>query len=187
MMGALLMAPTDKRIPFLKSITGAIRPGSHLLIRVPKALDIPARGAEAQSDVTMWQVALNWSFQFETPTFSMPGDEDLTTTATGLQYQVLREGKGEKPTNMSRCTVHYSGWLTDGTVFDSSYTRGNPTSFGVTQVIPGWTEGLKLMNVGSKYKFVIPGKLGYGPGGSPSGGIGPNATLVFEVELLAFQ
>ena len=106
----------------------------------------------------------------------------MITTASGLQYDVLEEGDGDKPTLQDVVTVHYKGELEDGTVFDSSYDRGSPTSFPLARVVPGWKEGLQLMPVGSKYRFVIPPDLGYGPRGQ--GPIPPNATLIFQVELL---
>jgi len=96
---------------------------------------------------------------------------------------VLKEGTGEKPTKTSKVKVHYHGTLTDGTVFDSSVDRGQPTEFGVSQVIKGWTEGLQLMNTGSKFKFFIPQELAYGARQS-SPKIKPFSTLIFEVELL---
>ena len=108
----------------------------------------------------------------------------VKTTASGLQYLVLKEGTGAKPTTASKVKVHYHGTLIDGTVFDSSVDRGEPMEFGVTQVIRGWTEGLQLMTVGSKYKFVIPHDLAYGATPNSSGPIKPFATLIFEVELL---
>ena len=108
----------------------------------------------------------------------------VQTTASGLQYQVLTEGKGPKPTAADTVRVHYKGELLDGKVFDSSYDRGEPAIFPLSQVAPGWAEGVQLMPVGSKYKLFIPSKLGYGEQGTPGGPIPPNATLVFEVELL---
>ncbi|WP_298237901.1 FKBP-type peptidyl-prolyl cis-trans isomerase [uncultured Algibacter sp.] len=109
--------------------------------------------------------------------------EGVQTTASGLQYLVLKEGEGELPTATSKVKVHYHGTLIDGTVFDSSVDRGEPSTFGVGQVIKGWTEGLQLMKVGSKYKFFIPQDLAYGA--TPRGGkIKPFDALVFEVELL---
>lgn len=106
----------------------------------------------------------------------------VKTTESGLQYQVLRQGSGEKPKATDRVRVHYRGTLLDGTVFDSSYERGQPAEFGLNQVIPGWSEGVALMPVGSKYQFWIPASLAYGESGG--GPIGPNAMLTFEVELL---
>lgn len=109
--------------------------------------------------------------------------EGVKVTASGLQYNVIKEGNGAKPTAASTVKVHYHGTLTDGTVFDSSVDRGEPAEFGVGQVIPGWTEGLQLMSTGSKYKFVIPQELAYGA--TPRGGqIKPFSALIFEVELL---
>ncbi len=112
--------------------------------------------------------------------------EGVTTTASGLQYEVITSGDGAKPTANDQVTVHYHGTLTDGTVFDSSVDRGEPAQFGVTQVIPGWTEGLQLMSVGDKWKLTIPAALAYGDRGA-GGMIGPGATLVFEVELLGIN
>jgi len=109
---------------------------------------------------------------------------EVSTTDTGLQYEVLSEGSGKKPGPMDTVRVHYRGTLLNGEVFDSSYDRGEPAQFSLDGVIPGWREGLQLMPVGSKYKLWIPGILAYGQSGTPGGPIGPNATLVFEVELL---
>jgi len=107
------------------------------------------------------------------------------TTPSGLQYMVLRQGNGPRPKPSDTVRVNYEGKLLDGTVFDSSYARGTPAEFPLNGVIPGWTEGLGLMPVGAKYRFWIPGELAYGAKGTPGGPIGPNATLVFDVELLA--
>jgi len=109
--------------------------------------------------------------------------EGVTTTESGLQYEVITEGTGEKPTAEDQVRVHYHGTLIDGTVFDSSVDRGEPATFGVNQVITGWTEALQLMPVGSKWKVFIPSDLGYGERGA-GGDIGPNSALIFEVELL---
>ncbi|HYG05806.1 MAG TPA: FKBP-type peptidyl-prolyl cis-trans isomerase [Stenotrophomonas sp.] len=111
-------------------------------------------------------------------------EKGVVTTASGLQYMVLRQGSGERPTPSSKVRVNYEGKLLDGHVFDSSYERGEPVEFGLNQVIKGWSEGVSLMPVGSKYRFWIPSALAYGPEGMPQGGIGPDATLTFDVELL---
>lgn len=108
---------------------------------------------------------------------------EVKTTASGLQYEVLTEGNGERPTASDQVEVHYTGTLIDGTVFDSSVERGVPATFGVTQVIPGWVEALQLMKAGSKWRLFIPSQLAYGPQGA-GGMIGPNSTLIFDVELL---
>ncbi len=107
----------------------------------------------------------------------------VVTTDSGLQYQVLTTGNGAKPALTDQVKVHYEGKLLNGKVFDSSYQRGEPVTFGLNQVIQGWQEGLQLMPVGSKWKIFIPSDLAYGPGGT-GGPIGPNETLIFEVELL---
>ena len=111
--------------------------------------------------------------------------EGVTTTESGLQYEVLKMGKGKKPAATDRVKVHYHGTLTDGTVFDSSVERGEPIVFGLNQVIKGWTEGVQLMPVGSKFRFYIPQELGYGA--QNAGSIPPYSTLIFEVELLGIE
>jgi FKBP-type peptidyl-prolyl cis-trans isomerase len=115
------------------------------------------------------------------------GGQDWKTTASGLKYQVMKHGSGAaSPKATDTVKVHYHGTLLDGTVFDSSVQRGEPISFPLNRVIPGWTEGVQLMKVGDKFKFEIPPHLAYGPS-SPSPKIPPNSTLVFEVELLAIE
>lgn len=108
---------------------------------------------------------------------------DVKTTASGLQYEVIKEGDGPRPAASDQVVVHYTGKLIDGTVFDSSEERGVPATFGVTQVIPGWVEALQLMSVGSTWRLFIPSALAYGPQGA-GGVIGPNQTLIFDVSLL---
>ena len=110
--------------------------------------------------------------------------DGVTTTSTGLQYEVLAEGSGDSPKETDKVTVHYHGTLIDGTIFDSSVERGQPATFPVNGVIPGWVEALQLMKPGAKYKLFIPSNLAYGERGA-GGSIGPNATLIFEVELIS--
>jgi len=112
--------------------------------------------------------------------------EGVKTTASGLQYKVIKLGDGPKPKVTDKVKVNYKGTLIDGTVFDSSYTRGQPVTFPLNKVIKGWTEGLQLMPVGSKYRLFLPPELAYGAH-APGNKIGPNATLVFEVELLSIE
>ena len=109
--------------------------------------------------------------------------ENVLTTPSGLQYIIDREGTGESPEATDEVTVHYTGKLLDGTVFDSSVSRGEPATFPLNRVIPGWTEGVQLMKEGAKYTFFIPSDLAYGPQGI-QGAIPPHATLIFEVELI---
>ncbi|MEJ2383399.1 MAG: FKBP-type peptidyl-prolyl cis-trans isomerase [Xanthomonadales bacterium] len=144
---------------------------------------IAARRAEAeaaQQNLAAENAAAGDKFLLENAT-----RDGVQVTDSGLQYEVLEMGDGAKPTASDTVTVHYRGTLLDGTEFDSSYARNQEATFGLGQVIPGWTEGLQLMPVGSKFKFFIPSSLAYGPNGPPS--IGPNATLIFEVELLGIQ
>jgi len=112
--------------------------------------------------------------------------DGVKTTASGLQYKVVKKGNGVRPKADDTVSVHYAGRLIDGTEFDSSYKRGKPVKFPVNRVIPGWTEALQLMDVGSKYQLYIPSALAYGPrGAGPK--IGPHSTLIFDVELLGIE
>jgi len=121
------------------------------------------------------------------PITASTNSDSQITTASGLKYTILKHGTGTvSPKATDTVKVHYHGTLLDGTVFDSSVQRGEPISFPLNQVIPGWTEGVQLMKVGDKFKFVIPPQLAYGPN-SPSPLIPPNSTLVFEVELIEIQ
>ena len=117
------------------------------------------------------------------PEFALPSPGSLKTTPSGLQYAVVGPGSGKTPRATDTVTVHYAGWLTDGTLFDSSYERDEPATFPLDGVIEGWTEGLQLMKEGASCRFLIPSRLGYGPSGAPPD-IPPDATLLFHVELL---
>jgi FKBP-type peptidyl-prolyl cis-trans isomerase len=137
----------------------------------------PATGAKTDASTSTGTVASS----------AAPASSDTITTASGLKYQVLKRGSGTvSPKASDTVKVHYHGTLLDGTVFDSSVERGEPISFPLGRVIPGWTEGLQLMKVGDKFKFTIPPELAYGAN-SPSPKIPANSTLVFEVELLGIQ
>ena len=113
--------------------------------------------------------------------------DGVVTLASGLQYKILKEGTGPKPVAADTVVCNYKGTLLDSTEFDSSYKHGQPATFPVSGVIKGWTEALQLMPVGSKWQLFIPSELAYGARGGPGGGIGPNATLIFEVELMSIQ
>jgi FKBP-type peptidyl-prolyl cis-trans isomerase len=110
--------------------------------------------------------------------------EGVKTTASGLQYKVIKEGEGKSPKATDTVRVHYRGTLLNGTEFDSSIKRGQPAEFPLDKVIKGWTEGVQLMKEGAKYQFFIPSNLAYGEQGTLGGPIGPNETLIFEIELL---
>jgi FKBP-type peptidyl-prolyl cis-trans isomerase len=144
---------------------------------------IAARRAEAQAaqqNLAAENAAAGDKFLLENR-----GRDGVQVTESGLQYEVIEMGDGPMPSTEDTVTVHYRGTLLDGTEFDSSYSRNQEATFKLNQVIPGWTEGLQLMPVGSTFKFFIPANLAYGPNGPPS--IGPNATLIFDVELIDVQ
>lgn len=138
--------------------------------------------AEPEPEMTPAQQALQRGLEFLEQNGRREG---VTTTASGLQYEVITAADGAKPTADNTVTVHYEGTFIDGRVFDSSYQRGEPISFPLRGVIAGWTEGLQYMSVGSKVKLYIPSQLGYGESGV--GPIGPNEVLVFTVELLGIS
>jgi len=160
---------------------------------VAKAIDDVLKGKPLAVDVNAANNALNEIF-----TDGLKGKgmkfleenkkrEGVKVTASGLQYEIMTEGTGAKPTPTNTVKVHYHGTVIDGRVFDSSVDRGEPISFALNRVIRGWTEGLQLMSVGSKYKFYIPENLAYGKNPPPGSIIGPYETLIFEVELLGIQ
>lgn len=165
--------------------------GDKAVLNIPADLAYGERGAGAvippNSDL-IFDVEL---ISFETPqpivAFDVTG-KDTITTASGLQYVVVQEGEGVNPNAGQEVSVHYTGYLTDGTMFDSSVERGEPIAFfvGKGQVIRGWDEGIMLLNIGAKARFIIPSDLAYGERGA-GGVIPPNATLVFDVELVEFK
>ena len=167
--------------------------------KLMKGINDVMQGAPLDLTVEEAQVAINDYFQKQQEQAAAVNIEEgkkfltenakrpeITTTESGLQYEVITMGTGEKPTATDKVSVHYHGTLLDGTVFDSSVRRGQPASFGVNQVISGWVEALQLMPVGSKWKLYIPSQLAYGPHGAGEL-IGPHATLIFEVELLGIE
>jgi FKBP-type peptidyl-prolyl cis-trans isomerase len=176
-----MYAQFDKiTLPFMAEIIPLLKVGGTVLIEVPydkgaKNPNVP----EGTSTVWFWSVRR----KFDVPSFTMPAEEELTTTESGLKYKRLTEGTGASPTDADQVMCHYSGWLTDGTPFDSSYEKIRPATFALRGVIGGWTEGVQLMKEGGKFLFVIPGELGYGARGSGSS-IPPDATLVFVIELV---
>jgi len=150
---------------------------AHLVMQASEEKAAAAAAEKAKAEAAK-AIALGQAFMLENKSV-----EGVMTTESGIQYQVLTAAEGRKPKATDKVKVHYKGTTIDGTTFDSSYDRGEPAEFGLNQVIPGWTEGVQLMSVGSKYKFVIPSNLAYGDQGAGSS-IGPGETLVFEVELL---
>lgn len=184
--GQTMKASCDQMsLPFLKEAPMLMKPGSRVRFEVPAELAFGDRampGLPAGS-TTIWEIELLRAIApLPVPEFVSADEMTLTKTASGLEYEMLRDGEGTAPKMGQEVTVHYSGWLTDGTPFDSSYGRGEMTSFKLGQVIPGWNEGLQLMKPGSMYRFVIPANLAYGARGAPPK-IGPGETLIFLVEL----
>lgn len=151
------------------------------------ATEMQAYQAEATAKAEAQQAAAGQANQVAGEVFLKANatKEGVTVTESGLQYEVVKMGEGAKPGPTDTVEVHYRGTTIEGNEFDSSYSRGETVKFGVTQVIPGWTEALQLMTVGSTYKLAIPSALAYGPGGAGGGMIGPNATLLFDVELVS--
>lgn len=188
--GTIKGSVEDMRYDFLKEAPLLMRVGERMRFEVPPALLFGAedRGPDLPANsITVWELEVVSSrLPPKMPDFVMPKSDELKTTASGLQYMVITEGTGKQPTRQNNVTVHYAGWLPDGTLFDASFRRGEPATLGLGQVIPGWTEGVSMMKEGGIYKFVIPAKLAYGEQGSPPT-IPPNATLVFHVELIKVQ
>lgn len=164
--------------PFLRELAAQCKLGSIVRAEVPQKL-FPNVGGD-----TVWELEVTGVNKL--PTFRAPDAAKVVTTQSGLQYEVIEAGDGESPKATDTVSVHYTGWLTDGAMFDSSHARGTPAEFPLNRVIPGWTEGVQLMKPGAKFLFSIPGKLAYGERGSPPK-IPSNATLVFFVELLSVK
>lgn len=185
-LNSLMVA--GKELPFLRPLVGQMCAGDLVAAEVPADQGFgdwtPDPRQIQPKSTTYWVLELR-SIN-DIPEFVMPAAGNLTTTPSGLQYEVVKTGSGEKPTHRDSVSVMYTGWLEDGTVFDSGHGRGEPTSFPVGNVIPGWIEGVQLMQPGAIYRFVIPGKLAYGKTGSPPQ-IKPDATLIFLIELVSVK
>ena len=169
----------DIDISLLAEAMQDVKDGKKLKIELAEATEAITGYQKEQSEMKK-KKADAIAKRYLTENAKKPG---VKTTSSGLQYEVLTPGTGSKPVASDKVTVHYKGMTLDGNVFDSSYKRGEPTTFGLGQVIKGWTEGLQLMKEGAKYRFVIPSELAYGARGAGAD-IPPHATLIFEVELL---
>jgi FKBP-type peptidyl-prolyl cis-trans isomerase len=173
---------------FLPEVIGLMKPGATLLCEVPPALAFGSRAVSPDlpgGSVSVWileLVRVN-----DVPAFAAPAGVEPRDTASGLRYTVVREGAGRTPKATDTVKVHYTGWLPNGTVFDSSHARGETIEFALNRVIRGWTEGLSLMKEGSVYRFEIPSSLAYGATPPPGSGIPPNTPLVFFVELFSVK
>ena len=173
------IAGTQASLPFefLKELAGVCKVGDVLRVEVPQKMfgDLPTD--------SVWELEVTGVTRApEMPTFRALDATKVVTTQSGLKYEVIEAGTGASPVAADTVVAHYTGWFTDGKVFDSSHKRGSPSEFPLRRVIPGWTEGLQLMKTGGKFLFEIPGPLAYGAAGR--GEIPPNATLVFLVELV---
>lgn len=175
----------DKEV-ILQGITDTLRDKSKLtdeeMMETLKAYDTEVKAASAKKQAELTEKSAAEAKAFLEANAKVEG---VKVTESGLQYSVITKAEGAKPAAEDTVTVHYVGTLVDGTEFDSSVARGEPAKFPLNRVIPGWTEGVQLMSVGEKYKFVIPAELAYGEQGA--GSIPPDATLIFEVELLGIE
>lgn len=180
----------DLRLPFLKEAPLLMKAGAKFRFEVPPELAFGKQAMGEQlpaNSVTYWELEiLRISKPLKLPDFIKPEDMKLETTKSGLQVLTVKEGEGASPKMGETVRVHYAGWTTGGTVFDSSFGRGEPMEFRVGEVIAGWNEGLQRMKPGGVCRFVIPANLAYGERGAGEL-IGPDATLVFYVELIAVK
>lgn len=174
--GGQLLGGTKATLPFpfLQELVGVMKQGD--IVR----LEIPAKTVPSISRDTVWTIELVGVHKM--PKFRALDAAKTQTTKSGLKYEIIKQGEGKMPTAKDTVEALYTGWLPDGTMFDSAHARGMATEFPLSGVIPGWTEGLQLMKTGGTFLFEIPGELAYGANGSPPK-IGPNQTLIFLVEL----
>lgn len=174
------------RIPFTKDLTTYAKAGARLQVNVPAALGVGTLNPNAAGGAEeIWMIEFPSVKAYPKPTFRMPSAEELKTTESGLQYFVIDEGTGRRPTAANVVMAHYNGCLTTGDEFDSSFKRGTPLGFALRGVVPGWTEGLQLIREGGSIILVVPSDLGYG--NRATGSIPAGSTLVFQVDLLAVQ
>lgn len=194
LVGGLMVGPSLASIKdeldlpvFMQAVRTVLSGGKPLLADTQAKSVLAAFSQQMQTTMQAKAGAVGEKNQAEGAAFLAKNKtvKGVYTTPSGLQYMILRQGAGARPKPGDHVRVNYRGTLLDDTVFDSSYDRGQPAEFGLDQVIPGWTEGVSMMPVGAKYRFWIPGQLAYGAKGTPGGPIGPNATLVFDVELMS--
>ena len=185
--GTIKARRDDMTLAFMKEATTILRPGARLRFEVPPDLCF---GAQMQDErlpantTTIWELELVGVIKpLPVPPFVLPDDSKVTTTKSGLKYEVIEAGEGTPPKMLQMVKVHYAGWLVDGSLFDSSFSRGEEMEMQLGRVIPGWNEGLQLMKPGAVYRFVIPPALAYGAR-QVSPKIPPNSTLVFWVKLV---
>jgi FKBP-type peptidyl-prolyl cis-trans isomerase len=185
--GTIKSRRDDLALAFMKEAVSLLRPGARLRLEVPPALCFGDKSPGPNlppNSVTIWELELVRVIKaLPVPPFAMPEEAKIQTTASGLKYEVIEPGEGAPPRPGAHVKVHYAGWLTDGTLFDSSFQRGEEAEMQLGRVIPGWTEGLQLMKPGAVYRFVIPPALAYGAK-QVGPKIGPNSTLVFWVRLV---
>jgi FKBP-type peptidyl-prolyl cis-trans isomerase FkpA len=196
LVGGLMVGPSlvpihdEIELPvFLQAVHTVLTDGQPLLAEADAKAVLTAFSQRMQGKMQAKAAAEGQKNQAEGAAFLAKNKlvKGVVTTPSGLQYMVLRQGSGPRPAPTDHVRVNYRGTFLHGSVIDRSYDRGQPDEIGLDQVIPGWTEGVALMPVGSKYRFWIPGALAYGAKGTPGGPVGPNATLVFDVELLQIQ
>lgn len=180
-----------ERVPGLRLMLPMMKPGSRWFLKLPAGQNLapgetPPPQLQGDEPSYMLVDVRRVVRALPVPDFVMPSADGLQQTGSGLQYQIVKQGDGARPRLDQSIVVHYAGWLTDGVLFDSSFRKGQPSKMALSGVIPGWQEGLTLMNAGAIYRFVIPPELAYGEAGRPPV-IGPNETLVFFVELRAIE